>query len=217
MLTPRLLMPLLLAACLASCTSAWQGASSTISAAITGMKAPAISREAVAALPYYQLLLEHGSGHDVMLLTRVTDTTLYWQTVNQASVILADGLVVRTTGMPADLQQTHINGSNPFALGLHTLKAGATFTRQLDLEGYRYGVEVQSTFHPGPLETITIVDEQHSLRRIDERVQAPQIRLDATNHYWIDDNGFIWKSRQTLWPGNTLTMTQLRPYGFIDL
>lgn len=210
-------MLLLLVAGLAGCTSTWQGASSTINAAIAGIRAPAISREKVASLPYYQLLLEHNNGHDVMLLTRVTDTTLYWQTVNQVSVILADGLVVRTTGMPADLQQTHITGSNPFALGLQTVKAGTTFTRQLDLEGYRYGVEVQSTFHPGPLETITIVDEHRSLRRIDEHVLAPQIRLDATNHYWIDDSGFIWKSQQTLWPGNTLTMTQLRPYGFIDL
>jgi len=74
-------------------------------------------------------------------------------------------------------------------------------------------VTATSTLVPDGLREVTILGRAHRLLLVEEHIQAPAIGFAATNRYWVDpSDGFVWKSRQTIPGGETVTLTQLRPY-----
>lgn len=203
---------LLLVALLPACTPASLGAFRTL-AAVLPATGSSISREAVEASPYFQVEAVTGDSHAVLQLERVSGHYQYWVSAEQESLVIADGLIRRTTGLPENLGQTRFIGADPFAAGLHTITADVRSERELDIGTDRLGIRAGSLLHVAGTEPVQILGETRPLLRIDETVRAPAIGFSATNHYWIDpDDGFVWKSTQTPLPGFTVTLTALRPY-----
>jgi hypothetical protein len=63
------------------------------------------------------------------------------------------------------------------------------------------------------METVDILGTPRPLLRIDEHVRSAALGFEADNRYWVDPaDGFVWKSRQTIPGGLTLTLTELRAY-----
>ena len=203
---------MLITCLLGACSSAWRGTADTLKAALSNPELPDISREAVLERPYFQILTQTHDNQALLILTRVNGSYQYWQSSAGETLILANGLIMRTTRLTSNLDQTHFIGADPFAEGLQHIDHDISTTREIDLDQYRYGIKIHSTFHFHDNEKLTIIGETHEVKRIDEIISAPAIGLSATNHYWVDDQGAIWKSTQTLWPGFTVTITQLRPY-----
>jgi hypothetical protein len=168
----------------------------------------------VDATPYYQLQANGPDGDAILILARVEDGRLGWYGAEQEVVFTRDGLVVKTIGLPQNLDDSGFPGSNPFHEGLQRLAAPVDYTRRMDWSpGYRYGVIAQAHLEPKALEDVDILGTVRRLRRIDERVSLPAAGGTMNNRYWIDpSDGFIWKSRQYVAPGFALELIQLRPF-----
>lgn len=172
-----------------------------------------ITAASVAAKPYYQLEVNSPTGSSLLILGNIDHGREAWYDASGGIVFLHYGLLVKTNNLRPDILATRLPADSPFRLGLQHLTAPVTTTRSLDLPDYRYGVKVTSRLTPEGMRDITILGTVHHLLLIDEQARAPSIGFTANNRYWVDPHdGFVWKSRQTIPGGLTLTMTELRPY-----
>jgi hypothetical protein len=166
----------------------------------------------VAAEPYFQLQANAPGGEAILILAGVERGQLAWYGSAHDIVFTRDGLLVKTVGLPQNLDSTMFPSDNPFRTGLQQLHAPLEYTRRMDWSpGYRYGVVMHARLEPGALEDVEILGSVRHLRRVDEHLSAPGMHM--TNHYWVDPvDGFIWKSKQYATPDYPLELIQLRPY-----
>lgn len=199
---------------LCACNPLMQASWDTLSAASSGPPSLHLSQAQVDALPYYQIELQTAAGEAVMALVRQQGDLQYWLASSNQVLMLRDGLVVRSVGFSDNLAATRLSADAPFHGGLHRVADGQTSERWIDLaSGYRLGVPLHSRFHKVGLEQVRILERDYSLLRVDERLSAPLLGMDATNSYWVDPaDGFVMLSRQQLTPELQVAITQLRPY-----
>jgi len=174
----------------------------------TGLDDP--TQEQVTALPYPQLLLKARDVNGVLVLGHLEGERQTWYAGRDAVFYLQpNGLVTGTAGIGRTIE-IHIEGNSPFA-ALSAAVDGTVVRRRYDwMPGYRIGVPVTGTLHRRGSEQVTILGNKFQLVRYEEHLEGPGV--SETNVYWVDDSGFIWKSRQFLAPGNTVEIVQLKPY-----
>lgn len=167
----------------------------------------------VAAIPYAQLGVTTSTSTAVLVLGYIDHGRMAWYSSTHEIVFTQHGVVVKTWSLKPDIRATRLPADSPFVTGLEHLTTPVTTTRTLDLPDYRYGVAATSKLVPAGLHDVTILGHVHRLLRIDEHIRAASIGFAADNRYWVDpDSGFVWKSRQTIPDGKTLTLTALKPY-----
>ncbi|MEX1827215.1 YjbF family lipoprotein [Luteibacter sp. CQ10] len=203
---------LALALCtLAGCSPVSRGSLQSIRLAVHGERVDPTA-ESVASSPYYQLQVNTPGGEAILILAKTEQGRLGWYGTGDDIVVTRDGLIVKTVGLPQNLDDSAFTQRDPFHEGLQHVTAPIDYPRRMDWSpGYRYGYVLQAHLVPGATEDIDILGTVRRLRRIDERLSGPGV--DLTNRYWIDPvDGFIWKSRQYVAPGYPVETIQLRPY-----
>ena len=198
---------------IAGCTSVSRGSLEAVRLAVHGESVHPTA-DSVAATPYYQMQVNGPQGEAILILAGDDDGRLGWYGSGKDIVVTRDGLVVKTAGLPQDLDGSAFVGPDPFHDGLHILTGARDATRRLDWSpGYRYGNVAQSHLEPRGMEDVEILGTVHRLRRVDETLRVASIGSTLHNRYWVDPtDGFIWKSRQYVAPGLPLELIQLRPY-----
>jgi hypothetical protein len=198
---------------LAGCSAVSRGSLETVRLAVHGDKVSPTAAS-VAATPYFQLQVNTPAAQAILILANVETGRLGWYGGGHDIVFTRDGLVVKTVGLPQNLDDSAFAANNPFQAGLQHLHAPLDYTRRMDWSpDYRYGVVVQAHLQPKSLEDIEILGTVHRLQRFDEELVVPALGTRMTNHYWVDPaDGFIWKSKQYVAPGFPLELIQLRPY-----
>lgn len=196
---------------LAGCSPVSRGSLQSIRLAVHGERVDP-TPESVASSPYYQLQVNTPGGEAILVLAKTEQGRLGWYGKAGDIVFTRDGLVVKTVGLPQDLDGSTFPGRDPFHEGLQHLTAPVDYVRRMDWSpGYRYGNVLRGHLVPGATEDVDILGTVHRLRRIDEQLSASGI--DMTNRYWVDPaDGFVWKSRQHVAPGYPVETIQLRPY-----
>jgi len=203
-----------LAALLAGCSSAYRQGIDSLRTVLHSSKQIDPTPASVAAKPFFQLQATSPNGQAILILGSVEGDLQGWYGQGGQAVFLRRGVVVRTLGLPQNLDDTSWPSGNPFSTGLQTLNSPIEGSRLVDWSpGYRYGVAVQARVVPAGMEDITILGTIHHLRRYDEQLSAPAAGFAGVSHYWVDPaDGFIWKSHQVVAPGLPLDLIQLRPY-----
>ncbi|WP_226469940.1 YjbF family lipoprotein [Luteimonas panaciterrae] len=168
----------------------------------------------VAARPYYQLLASTPEGDALLVLGNIDGGREAWYGANGVIVFIEHGRIVKTAGLKQNLDNTMSSADDPFVAGLHRLTTPTQYVRVEDwTPGYRFGVQVQAHLASTGQDTIEILGAAHQVMRVEERVEAAAAGFSARNRYWVDPrDGFIWKSEQTVAPGQSITLVQLRPY-----
>ena len=190
-----------------------KGSIDTFKAAVQGIEPLHITEADVASVPYAQIKVTTRSSEGVMAKLRQQDDLQYWVASGKQVVLMRDGLIVRTVGLPPNLDGTRFEGSSPFKQGLLHISDGATSTRKVDLySGQRVGVTVHSHFYRKNKETIKILDKPYTLQRIDEEIEIPELGFSGTNRFWVRaDDGMILQSEQYATPEVLLRIVHLRP------
>lgn len=211
---PRVIAALAWLTLAAGCTPVARDALHTLRIAAIH-PAPVVPTPAqVLARPYFQMQVEQARHTAVLVLGNIDGGRQAWYSSDGKILFLREGVLVKTSGLPQDLEATALPPDSPFLSGLQRLAGPIVSARRIDLSpGYRYGVAVASQLSPGPLETIDVLGQSHQVRRIDEHVRAESLDWQADNHYWVDPaDGFIWKSQQSVPGDSPLILTMLRPY-----
>lgn len=204
-----------IAALLCGCNPLMSASVSNFKAAVSGPDDVQVSAAQVAQVNFAQLALTTPTGSGVLARVRERGDLQFWVASGKQVLLLRDGLAVRTIGLgfDGDLDGTRLAAQSPFKQGLHTLPDGYTSQRWIDLyRGGEVGVPVHSRFSRKAGETLTILDKEYAVLRVDEQIDAPAIGLRATNHYWVDPlDGFILQSEQQLTTRLRVKIVQLTP------
>lgn len=168
----------------------------------------------VAAKPYYQLQATSPDGSAVLILGNVDGQREAWYGAHHVVIFITQGRIVQTAGLSQNMQGLQLPTDDPFARGLQTVSTPVDYDISMDWSpGYRYGVKVHAHLAPAGSEEINILGTPHRVMRLDEHLAAPDADYQAVNHYWVDpDDGFVWKSEQSIAPGLALSLVQLKPY-----
>jgi hypothetical protein len=204
----------LVALLLAACSVLPQTTVDTARLVFSGKPTLDLSAADVAARPYYQLQVDSKHGEALLVLGNVDAGREAWYSAQDEIVFLRHGLLVKSWHLGTDIDATRLPADSPFRTGLQHVRAPVESHRRVDLSpGYRYGVTLDSRLSPAGMETVDILGTPRQLLRIDEHVSSAALEFEADNRYWIDPaDGFVWKSRQTIPGGLTLTLTELRAY-----
>lgn len=195
------------------CTSVAGSSADMVKLAVEGHRNQMPTAAAVAAKPYYQMFASTSSGQGVLILGNLDGTREDWYGRDGVVLFIRDGQIIKTTGLPQNLEDLHASQNNPFARGLQHLSGPLTIALHMDWSGYRYGVPVQATLTRKGTREVSILGQTRRLLEVDESLTAPIAHWRAINQYWVDPaNGFIWKSVQHIAPNQTLTLVQLKPY-----
>ena len=206
---------LMAAALLCGCNPLMSASLNNLKAAVVGPDEVEVTPAEVAGVNYPQLKLTTPSGSGVLALVREREDLQFWVASGKQVLLLRDGLAVRSIGLglEGDLDGTRLADNSPFKRGLHQVPDGFTTRRWIDLyKGQEVGVIVNSRFTRGATETLTILDNDYAVLRVDEQIDAPAIGLSATNRYWVDPrDGFIVQSEQQLTSQLRVKLVQLTP------
>ncbi|WP_282358725.1 YjbF family lipoprotein [Pseudomonas sp. PS01303] len=206
---------LMAAALLCGCNPLMSASLNNLKAAIVGPDEVEVTPAEVAGVNYPQLKLTTPSGSGVLALVRERENLQFWVASGKQVLLLRDGLAVRSIGLglEGDLDGTRLADNSPFKRGLHQVPDGFTTRRWIDLyKGQEVGVIVNSRFTRRATETLTILDKDYAVLRVDEQIDAPAIGLSATNRYWVDPrDGFIVQSEQQLTSQLRVKLVQLTP------
>ena len=206
---------LMAAALLCGCNPLMSASLNNLKAAVVGPDEVEVTPAEVAGINYPQLKLTTPSGSGVLALVRERENLQFWVASGKQVLLLRDGLAVRSIGLglEGDLDGTRLADNSPFKRGLHQVPDGFTTRRWIDLyKGQEVGVIVNSRFSRKSMDTLTILNKEYSVLRVDEQIDAPAIGLRATNRYWVDPvDGFIVQSEQQLTSQLRVRIVQLTP------
>lgn len=174
------------------------------------------TKASVAALPYFQIFLETSRfGSAILVLAYERQNGEFWATSSGQILRLVHGQVRGSIGFPDEnLDNLRVVSADPFAAGLQNLKTTQNLEYRADwLPADRYGITIKSELTPKMLEKIEILEEEKTLLQIEERFSAVEVNFSGVNYYWVDpQDGFVFRTEQSLTPTLRLRLTQLRPY-----
>ncbi|WP_458370030.1 YjbF family lipoprotein [Pseudomonas fluorescens] len=198
---------------LCGCNPLMQASLDTFKASTLGAQPLELTAAQVEAVPYAQIKVTTDVSEGVLAKLRQQGDLEFWVASGKQVLLMRDGLVVRSVGLGINLDGTRFDGESPFKLGLQRLPDGYSSTRWIDVyQGPQVGLAVNSRFSRQDIETVTILDKDYALLRIDERIDIPELGFKATNRFWVrPDDGLILQSEQHLTPELFLKIVQLRP------
>jgi hypothetical protein len=173
-----------------------------------------ITAEQAGAIPYASLGLKV-DGNPEMLLVLATETNgnLMWTSRNHVVVVTRDGRIVRTVGLPHDVENV-----SP-AAGQERPPSAALVQRFITKRSAdypdvgRYAVALNCSTAAMQRETITILGSAIPTIRVQEHCSDSESRWSFTDTFWVDSqNGFIWRSIQHTHPeGTKISIEIFRP------
>lgn len=200
---------------LAGCTGVSRSTIDSIGLVWHGSPKLEPTAEQVRANPYFQMRASTAEGDAILILGNIVGSREYWYGPNGVALVLENGRIVQTMGLPQNLDGSRVDRSaDPFAAGLRHLGTAATYERVDDWSpGYRYGISVHGDLvSSGPV-SVDVLGESHRVLLLTETVQANAARYRASNRYWVDPtDGVVWMSEQEVLPGLKIKLVSLRPY-----
>ena len=166
---------------------------------ITGYEDDLISAELVKSIPYASMSLKIGNGpKGLIILESAEGDTFTWVSADSIYLVIKDGRIIKTEGLENELKNTLypntdfkeiLSGSNPNLVAYYSYDNPEINNLRLDIN---YKVKDE--------EMIDILGEKKQLTHIVEEIRNSTYGWNFTNHYWLDDNYFVWKSIQPAHP-----------------
>jgi hypothetical protein len=172
---------------------------------------PAITLNQAAAIPYASIGVRLGDGPEAILVLASADgADDLWTSASHVTIETLNGRITRTDGIGQDLGGVVFRAGDPLTTGSETEN-----TRLMDFrDTKRFGVPVQcQMIDRGPV-TIEILGHSIVTQQKDERCHSDLTNWDFTNSFWVDSDGLVWKSVQSVHPdAPAITIETLRPPG----
>jgi hypothetical protein len=135
-----------------------------------------------------------------MILESIRGDIATWVTADGIYLIIKNGKIIKTKGFTNNLSNMLIpaafNILNPKALEDEgPLKYYYTYDQPSLVD-----LEVKSEYKIIQKEILTILGESKELTLIHEKLTSDVIYWNTLNKYWVDENGYVWKSEQSFSP-----------------
>jgi len=167
--------------------------------AIFGYESGLISRDLVNSIPYASLSLKIGKGpKGLLILESKRKNEEVWVSADEVYLVTKNGRIISTQGLINNLTSL-------------ILPSELTNLSQFDKDiVYKYyysydfptlnNLEVEVVLEDMGIKEVTILGEKKELTLIEEHIKNTYLGWSVQNSYWIDEDGFVWKSIQNVSP-----------------
>ncbi len=170
--------------------------------------------EALKRLPYAAIFAKVDRGPTgMMVLAHARGDELEWVSGDWVWLKTRHGRISGLAHWPEEIVGFRSSEKDP--LPRMTQRAEASYHYELDLmPGYRARIPFSAHLYRQKEETVKVGYGKQRLLHVVERVEAPALHFQATNHYWLDPvNGRVMKSVQTPAPGiGPVSLEWVKPY-----
>jgi len=172
----------------------------TIKGVIVGYKNDSITPELVKDIPYASSILKIGKGAPgLIILESLSEDEETWVSSDGIYLVFKEGRIIKTRGFFNNL------------IGFKSLEIN--FKRLIDSKKPESFINYYSYDHPKLInmkvsgerrfirkEEIKLLGRMQQLYLIEESFKNGYIGWKATNKFWVDDEMFVWKSKQSISP-----------------
>tara|TARA_B100002019_G_C21204148_1_gene565709 strand:- start:502 stop:1155 length:654 start_codon:yes stop_codon:yes gene_type:complete len=154
-----------------------------------------ITKEVIDSIPYSSALLRIGKGpFGLIILESKNDNIETWVSADNVYFKLKDGKIIGTAGLVNNLT-SYLR--NDFQLFDHGSKEEKLFTSYYSYdEPVLTNLEVKSTLFYKGIEEVDLLMGKKKLFLFHENLFNNYLNWNVTNKFWVDEDGFVWKSRQ---------------------
>ncbi len=158
-----------------------------------------ISRQLVDDIPYASMTLKIGKGpKGLMILESLRGDEQIWVSSDSVYIVILNGRVIKTEGLENNLKRVFIPKIDfNEVVDKQTLTTTAFYSYTNPVLN---NLRLELIYSVKGKEEITILEKSYNLELIEERVINKELGWDFLNLYWVDTDGFVWKSVQTILP-----------------
>ena len=166
---------------------------------IVGYEDQLITKELVESIPYASSLLKIGKGPSGLIILESINSDRYtWLSADEVFLVTRNGRVIKTAGLNNNLIE--FNGPNK-KTGLLNQTDGISYSYYFSYDfPYLRNLEVKAIISNKGEVRVDLLAGERLLTLIEEEITNDFIGWNAVNKYWIDEEGFVWKSEQHISP-----------------
>ena len=157
-----------------------------------------IANSIISQIPYASLKLRIGSGEEGLLILQSKNAyNEYWVSADQVYVQIRLGRIIATDGLTNNLRE-NIN-----LIKLKDILPSASLETFIYLsydEPKLNNLRLKSVLTNRGKETISLFSGTKELTLIEEVLSSDYLGWKVLNRYWLDENGYCWKSEQNISP-----------------
>lgn len=168
-----------------------------IDIAIFGYPENEISTAVIRSIPYASSLVKIGKGPiGLMILSSKENDIETWVSADGVKIFIYQGRIIRTSGLTNNLVDYVLpKGANLFSPHNLKLQSYKSFEKPELIN-----LEVQIFLYKKGKQMVKLHDREIELYLIEEEVINNELGWSRVNKYWLDDQGFVWKSEQFVSP-----------------
>ncbi|MFM2476527.1 YjbF family lipoprotein [Celerinatantimonas sp. MCCC 1A17872] len=197
------------------CTSDSQMAYRTIRDALSTPSDVTISSAQLSKLPYAASYAQLGSNaRALIILASAKGDERLWVTKEKEALVTRHGRIIRTDDLKKANFSVHFSFSDPLSGGIKALSKHPKAHGVVDfMPGYHYGLAFSAEYKVVGKQTLIIGGVKRELTQVDERYSLAKLDFHTVNHYWLDNHGLVWQSRQQYIPNlPSIHLTLLKAY-----
>lgn len=194
--------------CLAGCSSVklsnniapgYIQAFQSINTALFGYETNIIPKELIYEIPYASMIVKIGKGPEgLMILESKKNENELWISADKVFIGLTNGRITSTKGLDNNLSDLIISKT---ISTLGTIEENKVYKHYYSYDRPQlYLLEVEATYKLRGYRNVSLFDRELPLNLIEEQLHNKYLGWKATNRYWHDSDGFIWKSEQMISP-----------------
>ena len=156
-----------------------------------------IDPELIRRIPYASSLVKIGKGpYALMILESSENNRHTWVSADGVYLVTYEGRIVKTAGLGNNLTQFTKPKTSWGSLGM---LQEYTYYLSYD-EPYLRDLKIEAEIVNEGLTSTKLFDREVKLNLIKEKLRNRYLGWEVENSYWVDDNGFVWKSKQFISP-----------------
>lgn len=167
--------------------------------AIVGYEDTLITNELVRKIPYASSSMKIGKGpKGLIILESINSEQFTWVSADGVFLVTRNGRITRTAGLNNNL--IDFNGPSKKKY-LSSEVDGTAFTYYFSYDfPYLRNLEVKAKIRNKGKVKVDLLGGEKLLTLIEEEIKNDYIGWSEVNKFWVDDDGYVWKSEQHISP-----------------
>jgi group 4 capsule polysaccharide lipoprotein GfcB/YjbF len=172
-----------------------------------------VSLEQASAVPYATIGVRVNDEPQMMLVLAADEAGDHlWTSKARAAVTTRYGRVVRTSGLPVNIDGVNYNGEDP----VQTVARSGQATESMRTSDFwdlnRFSIPLRCVTESRGADHVTILGKSIATVRVDQTCESPSIDWSFTDSFWVGTSGLVWKSIQHYHPNAApIEIEVLRP------
>ncbi len=171
----------------------------TLNTVLLGHDKKTFSKELIYQIPYASMIVKIGKGPEgLMILERKKENQELWVSADEVLLGITEGRITSSEGLINNLTSLTLSKR---VVKISDVEEGFVYKNYYSYKNPDlYFLEVEAVYKISGSEPVSLFDREVDLNLIEEKLENKYLGWEVTNRYWLDEEGFIWKSEQHISP-----------------